>query len=220
MAKIEPIIDYCQKNLSNERTGHDFFHAQRVARTAEKLMTESLDQEVVIAASYLHDLIDDKVVDDIQYAKEQLAILLLENDFTEEQCQHILKIIQEISFSYGLEHSPVLTAEGKIVQDADRLDALGAIGIMRTAYYGGSHGSVLYNPQEMPRQLDTKKDYRKNSSVINHFYEKLFTLSATMQTAEGKKEALRRERFMRDFLREFYEEWHGDAAPDCEASNK
>lgn len=101
-----------------------------------------------------------------------------------------------------------LTPAGQIVQDADRIDALGAIGILRTAYYGGHTQSPLYDPNILPQDFKSKQEYRQKSTVINHFYEKLFKLPATMNTEAGKKEAQRRVEFMEDFLETFYSEWN------------
>lgn len=211
--KLAKIIAYAQERLSEEQSGHGFDHACRVAKLAEKIMADlndpSVDSLVVIAAAYLHDTIDDKVVDDPDEAVEELRNFLTFEKIPTTQVLEILFIIDNLSFSkeqFGA--ASELTINGQIVQDADRLEALGAIGIMRSAYFGGAHGNVLYDPTIPPRNLQTKAEYREESTVINHFYEKLFLIVDQMKTPFGKQEAQRRKTFMEEFLKEFYREWN------------
>ena len=161
-----------------------------------------------MSAAYLHDVIDDKVVIDVAQAIEDLRIFLLSIDFAVVEVAEILSIIQSMSFSKELaEGQQSLTLAGQIVQDADRLEALGAIGILRTAYYGGSKGHPIYDETMLPKNYETKSDYRQGSTVINHFYEKLFLLPERMNTAYGRQEGERRKVLMEAFLEEFYLEW-------------
>lgn len=208
--KIEMVRDYAKEKLGKDRSGHDFYHVERVAKIAKRLaeLEEISDTSIIEIASYLHDVIDDKVVEDVAAEKEQLKKFLKDLDFPIKSSQEVFEIIENISFSKELEEGKAnLTLAGQIVQDADRIDALGAIGILRTAYYGGHTESPLYEPDVSPQEFKNKKEYRRKSTVINHFYEKLFKLQATMNTEAGKLEAQRRLLFMKEFLKEFYAEW-------------
>lgn len=209
--KIAAICSYAKEKLGDDRSGHDFYHVERVAKIAKQLAEQEgiSDTQIIEAASYLHDVIDDKVVTDVAAEIKSLKKFLKELEFSEKDCQEIFEIIENISFSKELEAGKArLTLAGKIVQDADRIDALGAIGILRTAYYGGHTQSPLYDPNLAPQEFKSKQEYRQKSTVINHFYEKLFKLPATMNTEAGKAEAQRRVAFMEEFLARFYAEWN------------
>lgn len=209
--KIEAIRNYAKEKLGDDRSGHDFYHVERVAKIAAKLAEQEgvSDTLIIETASYLHDVIDDKIVADVDTEKESLKKFLKELDFSADNTQEVFEIIENISFSQEIEKGKAdLTIAGQIVQDADRIDALGAIGILRTAYYGGHTQSPLYDPNIQPQEFKSKQDYRKKSTVINHFYEKLFKLPATMNTQAGKLEAQRRKAFMENFLETFYAEWN------------
>lgn len=212
--QLEQIIAFAKERLQDDRTGHDFAHAQRVARLAESILKDEdkifCDKTIILTSAYLHDTIDDKVVPDPEKALQEVEDFLYSLGLQEKQIQEILYIITHLSFSQEIEHGKAdLSLEGQIVQDADRLDALGAIGVLRTAYFGGAHGDVMYDETVEPVTYTSKKDYRKGSTVINHFYEKLFVLADGMNTEFGRKEALRRKEFMESFLEKFYQEWHG-----------
>ena len=209
--KIEAIRNYAKEKLGDDRSGHDFYHVERVAKIAAKLGEQEgvSDTLIIETASYLHDVIDDKIVADVDTEKESLKKFLKELAFSADNIQEVFEIIENISFSQEIEKGKAdLTIAGQIVQDADRIDALGAIGILRTAYYGGHTQSPLYDPNIQPQEFKSKQDYRKKSTVINHFYEKLFKLPATMNTQAGKMEAQRRKAFMENFLETFYAEWN------------
>lgn len=212
MDKLSQVINYTKEKLGHEKTGHDFLHVQRVAHLADTIIQQdqlSVNREVVLSSAYLHDVIDDKVVTDVAQAIDELTAFLQSINFSAETTQEILTIIQNLSFSKEVEAGKLtLSLEGKIVQDADRLEALGAIGILRTAYYGGGHDHPIHDPERQPQQFVSKADYRKGTTVINHFYEKLFLLPEKMNTQAGKKEARRRKEFMGNFLKEFYHEWN------------
>lgn len=202
-------MQFAKEKLKQDATGHSIDHIQRVARNAEQiLLTEpEANRRIVLAAAYLHDCIDDKVIPDADAAFREISTFLRSIDFSKREGMAILDIISSISFSGSLgETKPRLSLEGKIVQDADRLDALGVIGILRTAYYGGAKGSKLYDPKEKPRKISSKAEYRRNGTVINHFYEKLLLLAEQMHTDFAREEGARRTRFMKDFLAEFYQE--------------
>lgn len=207
---LELVRNYAKDKLGGDRSGHDFYHVERVAKIAQKLAEEEGVENTLIiqSASYLHDVIDDKVVADVDEEIKALKKFLKRLSFSEKSISEIFNIIENISYSKELEVGKAdLTLAGQIVQDADRIDALGAIGILRTAYYGGHTESPLYDPNLKPQEFSNKADYRKKSTVINHFYEKLFRLPATMNTKAGKAEAQQRKTFMEKFLEVFYDEW-------------
>ncbi|BCA85769.1 metal-dependent phosphohydrolase [Enterococcus saigonensis] len=215
MDKITRIIAYAKTKLQEDLTGHGFDHAQRVATLAHQIAKKEkaqVDEITLLASAYLHDTIDDKVVPDVAEALAQLQMFLAEIEISAKQQAEIIFIITHMSFSKELEEKVTLSTAGKIVQDADRLEALGAMGILRTAYFGGSHQHPLYDPAIKPVVFTDKTEYRKGSTVINHFYEKLFLLPKKMNTKTAYEEALRRQKFMETFLTEFYQEWEPEKA--------
>lgn len=221
MKKLQEIADYSFKQLAMDQTGHGIDHTVRVVKLAEKILATEpqADPLITLASAYLHDTIDDKVVADETKAKAELHQFLQHLELSDATIEAIFLIIDNLSFSKGLSgEGMALPIEGKIVQDADRLEALGAIGILRTAYFGGGHGHPIFDESRQPITYQNKKDYRKGSTVINHFYEKLFLLPDRMNTPYGIKEAKRREAFMREFIDEFFNEWSvGD--PDFTPEN-
>lgn len=209
---LEAIRQYSYEKLNADTSGHDFFHSERVAKIAQALREKENagDLAVIWAASYLHDVIDDKVVADPEQERQNIIDFLASLEWPNEKVTQVLSIIDNLSYSRELEMGKAdLTLEGQLVQDADRIDALGAIGILRTAYYGGHSESPLYLPEVAPKNFKTKAEYREKSTVINHFYEKLLLLEQTMNTTAGKAEAKQRTAFMKKFLSEFYAEWDG-----------
>lgn len=209
--KVDAIRQYAKEKLGGDRSGHDFYHVERVAKLAKKIALQEgcSNTELIEAVSYLHDVLDDKVFRDVLAEKEHLKTFLKNLNFGSENTSELLYIIENLSFSKEIESGKAdLSLEGQIVQDADRIDALGAIGILRTAYYGGHNQSPLYDPNVSPRTLNSKKEYREEGTVINHFYEKLFRLPASMNTKAGKLEAEKRKAFMEYFLETFYSEWN------------
>ncbi|HLQ39938.1 MAG TPA: HD domain-containing protein [Tetragenococcus sp.] len=210
MTKIEQIIAYAQDKLMNEKTGHDFYHARQTAVLAQKIIKQdqlSVNEFIVFTSAYLHDVIDDKVTKNAEKALRELGDFLVEVTYSEDEVQQILFIITHLSFSdemFG--EKKELPLEGKIVQDADRLEALGAGGILRAAYFSGAHGQKIYDPTIKVRKLQSKSEYRQPSTTINHFYEKLCLLPELMNTTYGKQEGLKRKKFMDDFLKQFYKE--------------
>lgn len=204
------IEEFSRGVLEDDTTGHDWKHALRVEKNARKISPPELTQEeteIIQAACWLHDTIDEKIDDRKRQTVMDVQQLLQENEATPEQIENILFIIQNLSFSKNITQKIELNILGQVVQDADRLDAIGAVGIARTFYYGGSKGNPIYD-NEKPRSQNelTADNYRKPTSVINHFYEKLLLLEQQMNTALGTKEANKRTKFMRDYLKQFYSE--------------
>ncbi|WP_265457614.1 HD domain-containing protein [Enterococcus sp. HY326] len=208
--KMRAIYDYAKEKMAQDFSGHGFDHILRVVANVERLLeTETqADAFVTKAAAYLHDTVDDKVVADEQAAYLELHNFLISLQLSESQVTAILDILHNMSFSKSLDKKEIrLSLEGQLVQDADRLDALGAVGILRTAYFGGKKGHPIYDPEIQSIDYQSKSDYRKGSTVINHFYEKLLLLAATMNTEAAKIEGQRRTEFMENFLKEFFYEW-------------
>ncbi len=196
--------------LEGDKTGHDWNHALRVEKNVRKIMPPGLDEaelEVIRAACWLHDTIDEKLAQSRQKSVSEIEELLVKNGATLAQIDEVLDIIQNLSYSKNLETKKELSLAGQIVQDADRLDAIGAIGIGRAFYYGGSQGDAMYT-DDVPRSLEklTASNYRKGSSVLNHFYEKLLLLESQMNTEAGKFEAKKRTNFMKEYLEQLARE--------------
>lgn len=209
--QISAIKQYSYDKMRNDSTGHNFDHIQRVVATAEQILqTEPADKLVTLAAAYLHDVADDKLVQDPQKLEQEVHSFLLDINLSKKQADEILYITHNLSFSKSLNSPPKLSLSGQIVQDADRLDAIGAIGITRAIYYGGKHSETIYDPEIPPRKNLNKSEYRnlKNETIINHFYEKLLKLTEMMNTTTAKKIAQARHQYMLDFLTEFKSEWN------------
>ena len=209
--QLEKIAQYSHAHLTQDRTGHGFDHIRRVVAMARKLSAkENADLLVTLASAYLHDVIDDKLVDDPKTALDELKTFLSEVEVSAPQIEQILFIIQNMSFAHTLDNKPVqLPLEGQIVQDSDWLDAIGAIGVTRAIYFGGHHSEKIYDPRIKPRESMTKEEYRnlQNETIINHFYEKLLKIKDKLNKPSAKKIAENRQRFMLDFLTEFQAEW-------------
>ncbi len=214
---LAKVILFVQEQLKDEKTGHDFYHGQRVADLASRMyladhVTAHADSRVVAiirVGGYLHDTIDEKICPDPEQVLTQIKKLLLAVGFTDLEVQDILFTIQHMSFSANIEHHYHLPLTGQYVQDADRLESLGAIGIARAFTYGGKHGNKIYDPKIKPQKLVSHDQYRQHTeTTINHFYEKLFHLEGLMNTPSGQKEAHRRTEYMREFIKEFMLEWN------------
>lgn len=204
------IREFAKNVLEGDKTGHDWNHALRVEKNVHKIMPPGLDEaelEVIRAACWLHDTIDEKLAQSRQKSVNEIEELLVKNGATLAQIDEVLDIIQNLSYSKNLETKKELSLAGQIVQDADRLDAIGAIGIGRAFYYGGSQGDAMYT-DDVPRSLEklTASNYRKGSSVLNHFYEKLLLLESQMNTEAGKFEAKKRTNFMKEYLEQLARE--------------
>lgn len=206
---IENGKKYIGELFKNETSGHDEFHTLRVMKTAKRLaLMEGADPFISELAALLHDADDRKLFPENDGPVNARAFL--EREMADPDiADAVLAIIPEISFK-GTDSVRPSTPEGRCVQDADRLDALGAIGIARTFAYGGSRGRAMYDPGLPPAAgMDAERYYASRSTSVNHFYEKLFLLKDMMNTRSGRAEAERREKFMRDFLDEFMAEWNG-----------
>ena len=212
--QLTKIAEYSHDHMTQDRTGHGFDHIRRVVAMARKLSTtENADLLVTLAASYLHDVIDDKLVADPQKALAELGDFLAEIEVSQPQTDQILFIIQNMSFAHTLDGQAVqLPLEGQIVQDADWLDAIGAIGITRAIYFGGHHSEKIYDPRIKPRESMTRAEYRNlyNETIINHFYEKLLKIKDKLNTPSARQIAENRQQHMLDFLAEFKAEWNAE----------
>ena len=209
---IQQIEQKMKHQFGDESSGHDYWHLVRVKNMAQSIAKkESANLFIVTCAALLHDAIDEKLISDVAKAKRQLQEELLEVGLTAEEITWILQIMQEISFKGGHNPQTPSTLEAEIVQDADRLDAIGAIGIARTMSYSGFHHRLIHDPQKVPRETLTLETYRNGQdTAIMHFYVKLLKLKDLMNTQEGKKIAEQRHQFMLNFLDQFYNEWNVD----------
>ena len=209
---INETIRFVKQKLKGVEGGHDWWHIQRVWQLARHIAaSEQSDTLIVELGALLHDVADAKFHNGDETVGTTLALdFLISHGVTENIIQHVIAIIENVSFKGGNEEQSFKSIELDIVQDADRLDAIGAIGIARTFNYGGFRNREIYNP-EIPPKLDMKKEEYRNSSAptINHFYEKLLLLKYRMNTDTGRLMAEHRHRFMEEFLHEFYKEWEG-----------
>ena len=209
MKLIEDTKTFLKQQLQDAEGGHDYFHTERVLNNAVKIAQgESCNLLVVQLGALLHDVADSKFHDGDESKGPQIAReFLQQQEVDEEVIEHVISIIENISFKGGNFNQKFKSIELDIVQDADRLDAIGAVGIARTFNYGGFKNRALYNPEIAPNFSMTKEEYKKSDSpTINHFYEKLLLLKDKMNTETGKKIAQERHQFMELFLENFYEE--------------
>lgn len=209
---IEITKNFVQLTLKDAEGGHDWFHILRVLRLSEKIAaTEPCDIVVVQLGALLHDIADSKFHQGDETLGEKVAFDFLKTqNISLEIVEKVIFIINHISYKGGHNTIEKMPVELAIVQDADRLDAMGAIGIARTFNYGGYKNRSIYNPQILPNPKQSKEAYKNsNAPTINHFYEKLLLLKDQMNTQKGKELAQKRHEFMEKFLEEFYEEWEG-----------
>lgn len=205
---IDAAIAFTKSELQNAERGHDWWHASRVWRNTRKILkTENADELVCEVAALVHDIADTKF-DKSQNGRNKIEDFLISQDLSQKTISQILFIIDNLSFSQESFSKVEKKPELDIVRDADRLDAMGAIGIARAFHYGGFKNREIYNPTRPPEKYSTKEMYRNsNSPTINHFYEKLLRLKDMMHTRTGKELALARHKFMIHFLNQFYKEW-------------
>ena len=211
---IQNTIEFVKDTLKGAEGGHDFFHIERVYKNALLIAKdENVDVFVVSLGALLHDIADSKFYNGDETIGPQKARVFLESNMVpEEIITHIEKIITNISFKGGNFEQKFTSPELDVIQDADRLDAIGAIGIARCFNYGGFKNRELYNPEIPPNLKMTKEEYKKSTApTINHFYEKLLLLKDKMNTQAGKAIAEQRHAYMEDFLQQFYNEWNGKA---------
>jgi len=204
--------EYVKNKLSGEDSGHDWWHIHRVRKIAVHIGTlENADLFVVQLAALLHDISDWKFNDGNFNAGSKLAREWLETlQVRAEIISHVCEIIKGVSFKGAGVKTKMGTLEGMIVQDADRLDAIGAIGIARTFAYGGHKSREIYNPGIRPEWHGSFEEYKNGTGpVINHFYEKLLLLKDLMNTETARKIAVERHRYMEQFLERFFREWDG-----------
>ena len=205
---LSELEEWAQHKLSECEAGHDWWHIIRVTNNA-KLINDKEDGnwEVIALAVLLHDLADNKFFDEVE------ALMLIERKLEEVQVErntidHVLLIIQNLSFSKQWANNDFDSLELRVVQDADRLDAIGAIGIARAFSYGGYKKRDFYNPDRAPQTYESSAAYRNSTSpTINHFYEKLLLLKDQMNTETGQLMAAERHRFMEQYLDQFFKEW-------------
>ena len=210
---VNKTILFVKQKLENAEGGHDWFHIERVYKNALSIAdNEVCDDTVVKLAALLHDIADSKFHNGDETVGPKIAReFLLINEVEEATIQHVIKIIENISFKGGNTQKAFSSIELDIVQDADRLDAIGAIGIARAFNYGGFKNRPLYNPNTAPNLHMSKEEYKKSEApTLNHFYEKLLLLKDKMNTETGKQIAQERHQFMMAFLSQFYAEWDGE----------
>jgi uncharacterized protein len=211
---IDKTCKFVEDKLSGDGSGHDWWHIFRVWTLAKKIAVEEKAQvEIVELGALLHDIADWKFHDGDDSIGPAIAREFLNNQNVEPNVSDsVVEIISTVSYKGAGVATPMKTLEGKIVQDADRLDAIGALGIARTFAYGGYKNRLIYHPDEKPVLHESYEDYKKNEGhTINHFYEKLLLLKERMNTNTGKRIAEGRHKFMQSFLNQFYREWDGIA---------
>jgi uncharacterized protein len=207
---IDQTIKFVKKELQNAEGGHDWFHIERVYRNALLISkTENVDRFVVSLGALLHDIADAKFHEgDETVGPKRARDFLISEGVQDEIISQVIAIIKNISFKGGNKEQTFFSKELNVVQDADRLDAIGAIGIARCFNYGGFKNRKLYDPKVKPNLKMTPKEYKNSKApTINHFYEKLLLLKNKMNTETGKKIAQKRHYFMKEFLTQFYGEW-------------
>ncbi|WP_397301540.1 HD domain-containing protein [Nonlabens ulvanivorans] len=208
-------INFVKEQLSNAEGGHDWFHIERVWKNAKLIAAseENADLFIIELGALLHDIADSKFHDGDDTIGPQVARKFLEEqNLSEDIILHVENIIKYISFKGGHQEQKFKSKELDIIQDADRLDALGAIGIARTFNYGGFKNRTIYNPDIKPDLNMTVEQYKKSTApTLNHFYEKLLLLKDRMNTSTGKQLAQERHDYMEGFLNQFYAEWNGEA---------
>ncbi len=207
---VDKAIAFVQMSLKNAEGGHDWWHIHRVFVNAKKIAEKEsdVDLEVVLLAALLHDIADSKFHDGNEEIGPQMARnFLFSEGLNSQKLEHVVSIIENISFKGGKIERTFHSKELDVVQDADRLDAIGAIGIARTFNYGGFKGNEIYNPNIPPNLKMTKDEYKKGGQPsLNHFYEKLLLLKDLMNTKTGKEMAEERHEFMELYLKQFYNE--------------
>lgn len=208
---IEKIRIYVKQKLANDFSGHDMAHIERVVGLAKKILPyePKANAFIVILSAYLHDVIDEKVINDVNQATNELYNYLNSLNILSDDIKMIFDIIENMSYRKNLTGKKTLSLEGQIVQDADRLDAIGAIGIGRTFYYGGNKHNIMHDPTILPRMVINEENYKLPNTVINHFYEKLFLLKDMMNTEKAKKLAISRHNLLVEFVKQFENEWQG-----------
>lgn len=212
---IQQTEDFVYQLLKEEASGHDWWHIHRVRNLALQMAVQEVEKPDVFIcemAALLHDVPDEKLNPSAAAGEKKLADWLDQLPLEAETKEAIRFIVLHLSYKGGTNPVKMETIEGQLVQDADRLDAIGAIGIARTMAYTGAHGRLIHDPNKQPRDEMSYEEYRSGKdTAIMHFYEKLLKLKDTMNTETGKKVAFKRHQYMEGFLKEFYLEWDGKA---------
>jgi uncharacterized protein len=212
---IDKTCQFVEEKLAGDGSGHDWWHIHRVWNLAKNIagQEEGTNLMIVELSALLHDIADWKFHDGDENKGPQMAKQFLTANHVESSViDPVVEIIASISYKGAGVPTPMKTLEGQVVQDADRLDAIGALGIARTFAYGGHKNRLIYHPEEKPVLHQSFEDYKKNQGhTINHFYEKLLLLKDRMNTASGKRLAEARHQFMQAYLDQFYKEWNGTA---------
>lgn len=209
---LDNVKAFVKQKLSHDFSGHDMAHIERVVKLANKILNHQPQANafIVLMSAYLHDVIDEKVIADVNNAINELQDYLRTLNLTTEEIRAIFDIIENMSYRKNLSQQAILSLEGQIVQDADRLDAIGAIGIGRTFYYGGNKHNIMHDPNILPRTKLNEDNYKQPNTVINHFYEKLFLLKDMMNTQTAKQIAEQRHEILVKFVKQFEQEWLGN----------
>lgn len=207
VSKIEMTV---RQIFEADASGHDWWHIHRVVTNALKIQNEEGgDRDLIHLSALLHDLGDHKFHDEIDAQEVLISELMRNENCSEELIAKVLAIVKQVSFKGGKENNDLTSLEAKIVQDADRLDAIGAIGIARAFAFGGNRNRLMYHPDVAPKDFKNFEEYKNDKGhTINHFYEKLLLLKDKMQTETGRKIATQRHEYMEGFLDQFYSEWN------------
>ena len=214
MPIINKTCQFVEQKLAGDGSGHDWWHIYRVWNLAKNIAKqEGANILIVELSALLHDIADWKFHDGDDTKGPQMAEqFLIENQIDRKVIDPVIEIVATISYKGAGVATPMKTLEGEVVQDADRLDAIGAMGIARTFAYGGHKNRLMYHPDEKPVLHQSFADYKNNTGhTINHFYEKLLLLKDRMNTSSAKTIAKGRHQFMKNYLGQFYEEWDGKA---------
>ncbi|WP_108803305.1 HD domain-containing protein [Aquimarina sp. Aq107] len=209
---IHKTVDFVKNTLRDAEGGHDWFHIERVFKTSKTIArSEKVDVFIVSLGALLHDIADSKFHNGDETIGPKIARNFLESlQLEKDIVNHVVLIIENISFKGGNTKQKFTSPELNVIQDADRLDAIGAIGIARCFNYGGFKNRTLYDPEIVPNLNMTKEEYKSSTApTINHFYEKLLLLKDRMNTETGREMAEKRHLFMESFLEEFFKEWEG-----------
>lgn len=209
---IQEVAREVRSRFEGEETGHDWYHIERVWKNAQLIAkSENCNPFITELGALLHDIADHKFVENFESeADKRCRAILGQLNVQDAEIEKVLHIVHNCSFKGGIGENNMKSIEGLIVQDADRLDAIGAIGIARTFAYGAKYGNVIYDPEVHPTEFKSEEEYRtKRTHTINHFYEKLLLLKDLMNTTTGKAIAEQRHRYMEGFLDQFYNEWNG-----------
>lgn len=208
---VQSVARYVEAKFAGEHTGHDWWHVRRVWQLAKRIAeSEKANNFIVELGALLHDIADHKLAN-ADLGLQEAKTLLYSYHINEGTIEQVLQIIENTSFKGANVRDKADTFEAKIVQDADRLDAIGAIGIARTFAYGGNKEREIYNPDKKPELHKSFAEYKNSTApTINHFYEKLLLLKNRMHTRTAKKIAEERHQFMEDFLERFFKEWQGN----------